>query len=136
MEVVEGHTAFLSDYEVMKHLAAQRSERDKIATNIGRPVRAAENVQTIEFETLSYLEKKCSEITEERLKKIMEYLADLQLTKAEKLQIINILPKTHVEFYLIVEECEERFASEKIDEILERIDEILERVEEVVKEKD
>jgi hypothetical protein len=50
MEVLEKSSAWLSNFEVLEHLREQRRLRDRIAENIGRPVRAAENVQTIEFE--------------------------------------------------------------------------------------
>lgn len=50
MEIVEEQSAWLSNYEVYIHLKEQKADRDRIASNIGRPVRTAENVQTIEFE--------------------------------------------------------------------------------------
>lgn len=54
----------------------------------------------------------------------MKYLHELKLTKAEKLQIVNLLPKTMVEFYLIVEECEDRFGEEQVQAILAKIDQL------------
>lgn len=50
MEVVEACSAWLSDYEVLEHLRAQKIERDRISARIGRPVRSAENILTVEFE--------------------------------------------------------------------------------------
>lgn len=50
MEIIEAHSAWLSNFEVLKHLRLQKDERDQISVNIGRPVRTAENVQTLEFE--------------------------------------------------------------------------------------
>lgn len=32
---------------------------------------------------------------------LLEYLKEVKLTKAEKLQILNLLPKSEVEFYLV-----------------------------------
>lgn len=54
MEVVEQQAAWLSDYEVLEHLREQKSQRDLVSKNLGRPVQAAENVQTLEFEVLHY----------------------------------------------------------------------------------
>lgn len=54
----------------------------------------------------------------------MKYLHELKLTKAEKLQIVNLLPRTMVEFYLIVEECEDRFGEEQVEAILAKIEEL------------
>ena len=33
---------------------------------------------------------------------LLEYLKDIKLTKAEKLQIINFIPRTQVDFYLVI----------------------------------
>ena len=32
---------------------------------------------------------------------LLEYLREVRLTKAEKLQILNLLPRSEVEFYLV-----------------------------------
>lgn len=77
------------------------------------------------IQALGYLEKFKTPLSEERFQKLMEYLAKLSLTKAEKLQVVNMLPKTQVEFYLIVEECEERFTNEQVDKVLTTITDIL-----------
>lgn len=54
------------------------------------------------FKALSYLNGTPSKhLSEERLKELMEYLLQFSLTKAEKLQIINLLPKSPVELYLV-----------------------------------
>lgn len=53
---------------------------------------------------LEYFErtKETVKMTEERIKYIMGYLKTLALTKAEKLQIVNMLPTSEVEFYLVI----------------------------------
>ncbi|QSL65293.1 hypothetical protein MERGE_002602 [Pneumocystis wakefieldiae] len=43
------------------------------------------------------------------------------LTKAEKLMIINARPDTLVELYALIEECEERFNLEQLQQILDLI---------------
>lgn len=81
--------------------------------------------------TLSYFEK-FSQVTlqtAEAVEQLMKFLLDFKLTKAEKLQIVNLLPRTMVEFYLIVEECEDRFSEEEVERILNFINELFPRKE-------
>jgi hypothetical protein len=59
----------------------------------------------------------------------MKFLHEFKLTKAEKLQTVNLLPRTMVEFYLIVEECEDRFGEVDVERILGRISELFPKKE-------
>ncbi|CAO3575841.1 unnamed protein product [Absidia cylindrospora] len=40
------------------------------------------------------------------------------LTLGEKVQVLNLRPKSAVEIYLLIEECEERFSEEDLDNML------------------
>lgn len=40
-------------------------------------------------------------MTDEKVSGILEYLVQFALTKAEKLQIVNLLPRSPVDFYLV-----------------------------------
>lgn len=42
-----------------------------------------------------------AENSPEKIAVLMAYLKTLSLTKAEKLQLVNMLPRTPVEFYLV-----------------------------------
>lgn len=104
MEVLDASVAWLSDYEVREHLREQKAMRDRISESIGRPVRPAENLLTIEFETLSYFQghKHTEHFTSSStLEELMNFLKSYALTKAEKLQLVNLLPQSEVEFYLV-----------------------------------
>jgi len=128
MEVLEVQSILLSNKEVLIHLEGQKEDRNKISKSIGRDIKVAENVYTIEFETISYFEKECEGLTKlslKGLKELLEYLSSVPLTKGERLQIVNLLPKTEVELYLIIEECEERLEEKDIMGILKKINEIL-----------
>lgn len=103
MEILDASVAWLSDYEVREHLREQKAMRDRIAETIGRPVRSAENVLTIEFETLGYFQEQGHTdnfVSSSTLEELMDYLKGYALTKAEKLQLVNMLPQSEVEFYL------------------------------------
>jgi hypothetical protein len=43
----------------------------------------------------------CDQMDEEKVLKVMEYLAQFNLTKAEKLQLLNQTPRSPVDFYLV-----------------------------------
>lgn len=105
MEIEDYNAGWLSDFEVWQHLQEQRDKRDKIANRIGRPVRMAENMQTVEFETIKYLQDKAGKATRSictaKMEALLLYLKEVSLTKAEKLQLINLLPQSEVEFYLV-----------------------------------
>lgn len=80
-----------------------------------------------------------------KTERLMEFLATIKLTKLEKLQMVNMLPETEVVFYLVplhhssfpwslifyayysqvVEECEERFTSEQVRDIIAQIGSIV-----------
>jgi len=82
---------------------------------------ASENLRTVEIEAISYLAADYLTATsqsEEGISKVVKNMAPYELTKAEKLQIVNLTPTCPVELYVIVEELEDRFG-QQIDEILD-----------------
>ena len=55
----------------------------------------------------------CSSQSPEAVKNLMEALEPFKLTKAEKLQLLNLRPCSLVELQLIVEELDERLKTEE-----------------------
>lgn len=53
---------------------------------------------------------------------LMVYLNSIELEMIEKLMIMNLLPRSLVLLYAIIEECEDRFGQEKCEEIISCID--------------
>ncbi|KAF9046237.1 RNA polymerase Rpb4-domain-containing protein [Panaeolus papilionaceus] len=147
MEVVNPRAALLSNYEVLtllKELEADHLSRSKAALkgkkeegatangiSIAPPsnnppppntpnLEPSENLRTIEVEAIAYLSSDYLPIckqTEKGISKLVKDLAPYSLTKAEKLQIVNLAPTLPVELYVIVEELEDRFQND-IDDIL------------------
>lgn len=112
METMDSDASLLSNYEVCAFLSEERASRPP-------HVHVPQNVKTIEFEvstmrthprkTLEYFSKVLScvttALTEESLGDLLEFLSRFALTKAERLQLVNMLPKTVVEFYLVRYTC-------------------------------
>ncbi|PPQ84276.1 hypothetical protein CVT25_013214, partial [Psilocybe cyanescens] len=142
--VLNPRSALLSNHEVLTLLRELESDnllRTKAALRVkkeeeaaatahggssvgnmgGNPhLEASENLRTIEVEAIKYLSADylpTASQTEEGITTLVKNLAPFSLTKAEKLQIVNLAPTLPVELYVIVEELEDRLG-EQIDEIL------------------
>ncbi|CAO3668063.1 unnamed protein product [Umbelopsis ramanniana] len=127
MEVVEARAALLSDFEVLQ-LLNERMESQKQRQKEYPNTEYAENSRTIQFEIKTALEKSaCSTQDEQQVTAFLEEMKKWSLTKAEKLQILNLRPKTPVELHILIEECEERYTGEELDEILEVVMRVLPR---------
>lgn len=116
MQIIEECSAFLSDFEVRQHLLKQKQHREAAGPKASRNY--TENVLTVEYEVsfgvnyihfflfkaLEYLAASPSKklTKEEQVTKLLTYLATLPITKMERLQLINLVPSSMVEFYLVL----------------------------------
>ncbi|XP_039254853.2 DNA-directed RNA polymerase III subunit RPC9-like [Styela clava] len=118
MEVISDKVPMmLSNYEMHGLLTTYSAE---MKTGKHKTGQRDQNLSTITYEVLKYLEgTPCINQNEQCIKDACLALAPYNLSKAEKLQIMNLRPTTPVEISLIVEENEERISEEQIDEILE-----------------
>ncbi|KAF9072697.1 RNA polymerase Rpb4-domain-containing protein [Rhodocollybia butyracea] len=134
MEVVNARSALLSNFEVFEFLreqendhkarqkTAQRIKKEEEASGISvakhvSAVEIAENVRTIQFEAIQHLSadyQPTRRQTETGITKLVKDLANYDLTKAEKLQIVNLAPTRPVELYVIVEELEDRVSDMEV----------------------
>ncbi|KAJ2794289.1 hypothetical protein H4R21_005559 [Coemansia helicoidea] len=129
MEVVNRQEALLTNYETLLVLR-EESERQKKAQPDSQQ-KCPENVTTLVFEALEFLGgTACSSQSADQIAALKSQLAGLELTKAELLQITNLRPKSLVELHLIIEECDERFSVEELEQLLELIRETLPRDDE------
>ncbi|KAJ1821693.1 hypothetical protein LPJ56_001086 [Coemansia sp. RSA 2599] len=118
MEVLDRQQALLSNYEVYLVLQEEDAHHKEITEK--RKIRYPENVTTLKFEALQYLNNTpCTTQTAEQIAELKNVLAEYELTKAEILQIINLRPKTPVELHFIIEECDERFGMEDLEQLAE-----------------
>ncbi|KAJ2875420.1 hypothetical protein FB639_003998 [Coemansia asiatica] len=118
MEVLDRQQALLSNYEV--YVVLQEEDHHYKEIKEKRKLRYPENVTTLKFEALQYLnDTPCTTQTAEQISELKKTLAEYELTKAEILQIINLRPKTPVELHFIIEECDERFGMEDLEQLAE-----------------
>jgi len=74
---------------------------------------------TITYETVKYLENTpCVRQTPEIIAKYMKEVEKFNLTKLEKLLLINLRPTTAVEIQLIIQDSEERLTDEQVEELI------------------
>ncbi|CCJ28909.1 unnamed protein product [Pneumocystis jirovecii] len=122
MKVLIKRDAFLTDYEVLKHIYEDELEEKYTTDSIKSRQPVNENFRTIQFELRKYLEGlPAKKQTAQQVCKLTKELENYPLTKVERLMIVNSRPDTLVELYALIEECEERFNLEQLQQILDRI---------------
>ncbi|KAG2102277.1 HRDC-like protein [Suillus discolor] len=134
MEVVNARSALLSNFEVLnllRELDAEHIARTKTAIRVKKEEEAAgknshdthteeisENLRTVELEAIQYLSADYQPSLHQSDASITQLTGSLQpfgLSKAEKLQIVNLAPTEPVELYVIVEELEDRLGNRMKD---------------------
>ncbi|XP_042908714.1 DNA-directed RNA polymerase III subunit RPC9 [Parasteatoda tepidariorum] len=130
MEVINERAALLSNAEVFSLLETLKSDlkESKYSQRLNKneKEKGKERLNTIVYETFKYLEEMpCASQSEESIKNFLIAIAPYELTKAEKLQLLNLQPKSLVEIQLLIEECEERFTEDQMNDILNVVAETL-----------
>ncbi|KAI8639424.1 HRDC-like protein [Parasitella parasitica] len=121
MQIKTVRAALITNYEVLR-LLEESQEAQKQAQKADSATEYPEHLLTVQFELTEYLkETSCSTQTPEQISYFMDAISKFDLTKAEKLQILNLRPKSTVEIYLLIEECEERFSEEDLEVMLSNI---------------
>lgn len=122
MEILDPNAALISNWEILHHLQSQKAKR---FSNTSQKAKAQENLRTLEFEIIQYLQdpacSKCSKHSKQQITLFLSQFKDIPLKKAEKLQILNMHPQSLLDLHLIIEECEERFTEEQLNDMLTSI---------------
>ncbi|GAW09181.1 dna-directed rna polymerase iii subunit rpc9-like [Lentinula edodes] len=108
MEVINARSALLSNFEVLELLRDLENEhlaRTKTAIRIKKEEEASGR-SAIQYLAAEY--QPTSSQTSTGITQLVKDLSSYDLTKAEKLQIVNLAPTQPVELYVIVEELEDR----------------------------
>lgn len=141
MKVLNEREAFLLDYEVLQHLTDIKEkfnwsftpEDDANAKYKKKRFSGAGlGLEAITRDILLYLAKNAAgNITSDAsFGELMTFLNAFDLMKAEKLQIVNALPRSMVHLYGLVEECDQRLDEDKCQSIIDKIDELFPVAEE------
>ncbi|KAJ7333903.1 hypothetical protein OS493_015997 [Desmophyllum pertusum] len=121
MEVLNEKAAMLSNYEVYQLLQETENQNkgDKSKKSKKRQKHLV-NLSTICYEARKHLEKTpCKNQSPEIIEEFLKAVQPFNLTRAEKLQLLNLRPTTPVEIQLIIEDSEERLKTDQeIEELL------------------
>ncbi|GFT17294.1 DNA-directed RNA polymerase III subunit RPC9 [Nephila pilipes] len=124
MEVIKDNAALLSNIEVLTLLDSMKRPKYSVQMNemkeqLSEKEKSLQRFNTIVYETVKYIEEMpCATQTPESVKNFLKAIAPYSLTKAEKLQLLNMRPTSLVEIQLLIEESEERFNEDQMNEIL------------------
>lgn len=112
MEVVEACSSLLSNREVLDLLT------NKIIS------KKQTNLATILYETISYLESSpAANCSLTNMATFLELIKERKynLSKMEKIQIVNLQPQNETELHLIVDNIEEKLTDQQRNDLLELI---------------
>ncbi|KAH0956054.1 hypothetical protein HN011_010891 [Eciton burchellii] len=112
MKVLKGNwNTLLSNYEVLNILQNTKSQKRNQQTN---------QLATITYQITKYLEETpCKNQTSEKVMEFSKAMESKNLTKAEKLTLLNLCPTTAFELQLMIEENEDRLSEEEVKNVLQ-----------------
>ncbi|CAG8812417.1 5001_t:CDS:2, partial [Racocetra persica] len=118
--IIDKRNAMLSNYEVLA-LLREMDEKQREQAKIDPNVKFAESLKTIQFEVIQNLSSQqspSSTQTPEQIEATLTNLKRYNLTKSEKLQLINLRPQSIADLELIIEDCEDRFEMDTLREMI------------------
>ncbi|GAA5975310.1 hypothetical protein JCM11641_005933 [Rhodosporidiobolus odoratus] len=142
METLNQRAGFLSNYEVLTLLRQQRDDRSQQIKELNEAKRGKDrdgseftardeierlqpqDLHTVTFEALRYLEEAVHPMrrqSAEAVTKLLDELEELDLTKAERLQLVNLAPTSIVELHVCVEDISDRFNDSEQEHLLHLI---------------
>lgn len=91
-----------------------------------KPLPSQHNLSNVVYTTLAYLkDTPCRHQSQDINRRFCEAAKGFGLTKAEKLQLLNLRPTTDAEIQVTVEECEARLNVEQVNDLLQVIADVL-----------
>ncbi|KAI7906377.1 HRDC-like protein [Cokeromyces recurvatus] len=136
MQIKSVRSALITNYEVLR-LLEECQEAQMRDQKLDPTIEYPEHLRTIQYELTEYLRQSpVNTQTPDQISNFLQALSKYDLTKAEKLQILNLRPKSTVEIYLIIEECEERFSEEDLEDMINCVVTTLPRDDDYVEEEE
>lgn len=123
MQVASQSVVLLSNSEVLDLLK-------EVSAKGRKGKKSQSNTATILYETMRYLEDTPASLTPQMdlIRGLTLKLKPFNLTKSEKLELINHLPTSLVELQLVIEESEERLTEDQMNELLNILTSFVESV--------
>ncbi|GMM35035.1 hypothetical protein DASC09_023600 [Saccharomycopsis crataegensis] len=121
MEILETRNKFITNEEVFKHIKSTRYEFLKPPKkNYHKMNNTMFEYEILTKKLMAYFKKTpCNHQNLETVKKyVTKELSKYELEVIEKFQIVNLVPKSTVNLYSIVEECDARFSEEQCENII------------------
>lgn len=124
MEIINKNLALLSNNEV--YILLKEKEQKYLSKKQSSKKNKPANIPFIISDSLKHLEStSCTHQNEDIIKNFLSKCSQFELTRVEKLQLLNQRPTNAVELQLLIESSEERFTLEQMDEILDFINQTL-----------
>lgn len=119
MEILQENAGLLSNYEVLA-LATAEAERLKAKGDETKVPGAPQNVMTCLYQVRTFLaDTECAVQSDDVIRDFLKRLLPYNLTKAEKLMLLNNRPVAESVLVTMLEECEERFSEDQRGEMLD-----------------
>ncbi|KAI0462587.1 hypothetical protein LJB42_004081 [Komagataella kurtzmanii] len=145
MKIEIAREKFLSNFEVQQALVeiqkqnrwsfSSKTRVDKFDKNIRNSHLA--NLERITMDVSSYLDKSFAQNAQvDSFVELINFLNGFALVKVEKLQMVNLLPRSLVSVYSIIEECDSRFTEDECESMLNKIEELFPVKQEIVSDLD
>lgn len=131
MKILQQRDKLLSNFEVYQHICDVQKENEWGFTipPTQKKRKNKFNPQLLDLEIVTrdlgqYLTKsnQGNDIEQQNFVDLMLFLNSYEIEVIEKLMIMNLLPRSLVNLYAIIEECESRFTQEECEAILEAVE--------------
>ncbi|GMH43054.1 hypothetical protein BSKO_10976 [Bryopsis sp. KO-2023] len=114
MKILEKSAGLLTNREVFKVLQEKGAAEQEVRLALPS-----------ERKVYEYLKHKIRSTKEGAIQEFKDAVTELNLTKSELVQLVNLEPTLPVEVVLVVDHCEERLGEEKVQLVLDVVEKTL-----------